>query len=1191
MKILKKALCVILSVLMAMSCLSAVAFAAETQEKAQFTDSLKYYVDKEESYGIGKLLDAADVILKNYNIKKEVDLGIVKLTVDLTSIGAICKTIDDYKGVLQLATFIGAGLLGDLKDIELGTWQTGLKRGSGDVTILKELLELANANKNLVEKICNNTINLGIFNSFIDLEEYLGKDGVSGKIKEMLIGFLTDADPKKVYETYKNDMDAFVFDTIDGLAEEYLPGFTMDENSTVEDLLCLLFDLVFEQYIAPNLKKINFDLSQNENEEIRLFASLINLDGSTYDFDGVNFESDKSFLSQVNNIVGEIFTQIVPGYRWIEGDYTKISENIEKACKYLGKESGLIPKADTMSFEEIVKEIIAVILKNIDLGVYDDGVTECETIEDMLKVVLVNASKKIGVGVTYKDSDSYLVVLGDIVAFYAYNFMDFRDLNGNVCMPGDGKDVFEVVNYIVNYLLADMGIAGVIGLSCKKADSIFVKIDKLLDYFGKTKAQGVSFNSEEFLLGSAKKKGLLDSIFTLDIQNIIEITAVPALRTAGDVSVVEFIYRSVQYWFNNWAGATMVPEYQTKAFTNALHNKNIGNMVSVLLSVLNTRSAKLTTLLSKVMSVLSSYKVTSTIYAVIDFIKNDSSDALDKIKNEIGALGGLFDVIKGFLEDNKDKLDVILPYIDAIAENSQNTYDITELKIEDVCYTGSQVSPKATVKLGSKALTQGKDYIVITDSIGVGSATATVKGIGYYDGAFEVPFNIVLGKVETVTVARSESILSLTWDAVYGADSYNVYMLEKGKYVLKQASASTNYRIEGLSSATNYSFKIEAVSSEFGLGEAVTLEAVTRPDKVKKSTVKATIADTSAVFTWTDIKGASGYRIDAYLNGAWKKIKTVTDNTVKISGLKGSTKYTFRIYSYVIDDSGNVIYSMSPESFYITTKVSTVAGLSATSNSSAIKLTWNKASDATGYEVWYLKNGKTWTKYKTVTGTSLTISNLTANKEYNFRVRAYRKTASGNVTGSAKQIDVYTKLKKTTGLKLSKATTSGVKLTWSKVSGAEGYEVYYYKNGAWSKIKNTSTNSVSISGMKSGTTYKFLVRAYRKAGSGYVYGENSASFSAQTLLAQVTNLKASARKASSITLKWDKVTGATGYEVYRYNGSKWVKIATVKTNSYTNTGLSRNTQYNYRVRAYGTVNGATSYGSATSTLKVKTTII
>ena len=70
--------------------------------------------------------------------------------------------------------------------------------------------------------------------------------------------------------------------------------------------------------------------------------------------------------------------------------------------------------------------------------------------------------------------------------------------------------------------------------------------------------------------------------------------------------------------------------------------------------------------------------------------------------------------------------------------------------------------------------------------------------------------------------------------------------------------------------------------------------------------------------------------------------------------------------------------------------------------------------------------------------------------------------------------------------------------------------------------------------------------------------------------AQVKNLKASAKTAESITLKWRKAKGAKGYEVQQYDtkAKKWKALKKVNVLKYKHTKLKSNTAYKYRVRAY-----------------------
>ena len=91
----------------------------------------------------------------------------------------------------------------------------------------------------------------------------------------------------------------------------------------------------------------------------------------------------------------------------------------------------------------------------------------------------------------------------------------------------------------------------------------------------------------------------------------------------------------------------------------------------------------------------------------------------------------------------------------------------------------------------------------------------------------------------------------------------------------------------------------------------------------------------------------------------------------------------------------------------------------------------------------------------------------------------------------------------------------------------------------------------------------------------------------------VSGLKSTAQTTTSITLDWSKVTGATGYEVYKYNSSskKYEKIKELTDLSYKATGLKEGTTYKFKVRAYTkAADGTNIYGAYSSVYSVKTKV-
>lgn len=76
----------------------------------------------------------------------------------------------------------------------------------------------------------------------------------------------------------------------------------------------------------------------------------------------------------------------------------------------------------------------------------------------------------------------------------------------------------------------------------------------------------------------------------------------------------------------------------------------------------------------------------------------------------------------------------------------------------------------------------------------------------------------------------------------------------------------------------------------------------------------------------------------------------------------------------------------------------------------------------------------------------------------------------------------------------------GIKLTWSKVKNAKGYEVYRYENakGCWTKIKTVKKTTYTLTNMLEGENVKIRIRAYKKSGGGNEYGKYSDTLSFKT---------------------------------------------------------------------------------------------
>ncbi len=175
-----------------------------------------------------------------------------------------------------------------------------------------------------------------------------------------------------------------------------------------------------------------------------------------------------------------------------------------------------------------------------------------------------------------------------------------------------------------------------------------------------------------------------------------------------------------------------------------------------------------------------------------------------------------------------------------------------------------------------------------------------------------------------------------------------------------------------------------------------------------------------------------------------------------------------------------------------------------------------------------------------------------------------------------------------------------MKLTWQTVDGITGYMIYRldtatgkYKQIA--TVKSAQTLFYTDQKLAAGKTYKYKVSAYKTYKDKNYRGAystekqvNNQKTEKPANPAKVKTIKLSTKDAA-VTVQWSKVSGATGYQVYRLNTKtgKYTKIAAVKGTSYRNTKLKKGATYRYKVRAYKTVNKKNYYGDIQTPQQLK----
>ena len=417
-----------------------------------------------------------------------------------------------------------------------------------------------------------------------------------------------------------------------------------------------------------------------------------------------------------------------------------------------------------------------------------------------------------------------------------------------------------------------------------------------------------------------------------------------------------------------------------------------------------------------------------------------------------------------------------------------------------------------------------------------------------------------------LSVSNTIASLTLKWNAVTGATGYEVYRAgTDGKYSKITTVTSTSYVDTNVKNNTQYSYKIKAYNTAGA--SAFSTAASLKKTQISVSNLKADANDNKVQLSWTGgVTGAEGYVIYRRTEGgSYAEIGRTSGKTYSDT-ISAGIKYYYAVAVY----SGSRTEDKCPEVGAMYLAEPAVTG--ASNITSGVQVKWSQVTGATGYIVYRKGAGKGWARIADIKdGSTVNYTDTTAasGTTYTYTVRAYNKDTMSdwNSTKSLMRISDTT-------LTGASNITSGVQVKWSQVTGATGYIVYRKGAGkGWARIadiKSGSTVSYTDKTASSGTTYTYTVRAYNGNTMGDWHSAKSLMRISDTTVTGASNI------TSGVQVKWSRVTGATGYIVYRKSGSgSWGRIADIKsgsTVSYTDTTAASGTTYTYTVRAY---NGST----------------
>ena len=323
---------------------------------------------------------------------------------------------------------------------------------------------------------------------------------------------------------------------------------------------------------------------------------------------------------------------------------------------------------------------------------------------------------------------------------------------------------------------------------------------------------------------------------------------------------------------------------------------------------------------------------------------------------------------------------------------------------------------------------------------------------------------------------------------------------------------------------------------------------------------KAESVDGGVKISWNKSNGAEKYRVYYKGSKGWTRMVDTTSTSYIDKDVSSGKNYTYTVrcinssatkFTSGYDSKGkSVKYISAPK----ITKAESVDG--------GVKISWSKSSGAEKYRVYY-KGSKGWTRMVDTTSTSYIDKDVSSGKNYTYTVRCINSSATKFTSGYDSK---GKSVKYISAPKITKAESvdGGVKISWSKSSGAEKYRVYYKGSKGWTRMVDTTSTSYIDKDVSSGKNYTYTVRCINSSATKFTSGYDSKGKSVKYI--STPKITKAESVDGGVKISWNKSNGAEKYRVY-YKGSKgWTRMVDTTSTSYIDKDVSSGKNYTYTVR-------------------------
>ncbi|MDD6212425.1 MAG: fibronectin type III domain-containing protein [Clostridiales bacterium] len=432
--------------------------------------------------------------------------------------------------------------------------------------------------------------------------------------------------------------------------------------------------------------------------------------------------------------------------------------------------------------------------------------------------------------------------------------------------------------------------------------------------------------------------------------------------------------------------------------------------------------------------------------------------------------------------------------------------------------------------------------------------------------------------------------VKIKWKAAAGTKKYRIFRKTGSQsWESLEDTTSTEFLDDSVQSGTTYRYSIRCLSSD-GQSYISSFDSTGKAIQyLSQPRISSIINTTSGVqIKWNSITGAPKYRVFRKTGSqSWETLEDTASTEFLDDTVQSGTTYSYTVQSVSADGK---TYTSSYDSTGRTIQYLSAPAVSGLTNTaSGVQIKWKAVTGAQKYRVFRKIGSQSWEALEDTASTEFLDQKVQSGTTYRYTVRcisADGKIYTSSYDSKGKTI-CYLARPKLTGIT---NTADGMKITWSKVSGAEGYYVYRKtENGKYTKIKKVTgakTLSYTDTSAKNGTFYYYTVRAYYDScKSSYVDKGIGALRITAPKISSLTN-----KKGKKLAVTWSKNNSAAGYQIQYAANSKFSGAVTVNVKrntslSKTITGLKKGSTCYVRIRSYNSVSGTKYYSDWSSVKK------